>query len=500
MVPFIQKGPKISNTFLNDSVLQTYLKSNLPDSVFSQIKNHLVDVGDKAASSWLYLAGEAEKDLPVLRQFSPWGERIDEIELSQAWKELEKAAVVEGIVAVAYENEFAEYSRVYQMVLLYLFSPSSAFVSCPLAMSDGAAKVLKKFRSQNPEFQKAFENLTSRNPEKFWTSGQWMTEKAGGSDVGLTETTAVQTDGDLYELSGEKWFTSATTSQMALALARTSKESGAKALSLFYLRVRDDRNQLNQITVHRLKDKLGTKALPTAELTLNKTKALIIDGKGDGVKKITSLLNITRIYNSICALGHMRRALDWAQSYACQRKAFGKMLIDQPLHKKTLDNLENEFRRCFYFTFFVVELLGKEENALLFEKDLILLRALTPLVKLYTGKKVVHICSEVIEAIGGVAYIEDSGFPRLLRDAQVFSIWEGTTNVLSLDFLRACEKENALEILAGFFQSKNNVEALDALKRRPWQDVALARENCFSLCEDIIGSLCPSSPVDPRQF
>lgn len=496
MAKFIQDGPQIENTFLSDAVLQNYLKANVPETVLAQIKSHLTEVGAKAAGPWLDYAADAEKNQPVLKSFTAWGKRVDEIELADGWKHLEKAAATEGIVATAYENKFAEFSRVYQMVLLYLFSPSSAFVSCPLAMTDGAAKVLKKYKSQNSEFKRAFEALTSRNPEKFWTSGQWMTEKTGGSDVGLTETTAeIHSDGH-YELTGDKWFTSATTSQMALTLARTSKDPGTKALSLFYVRVREgDQNrggQLNNITVHRLKDKLGTKALPTAELTMSKTKALLIDTEGDGVKKIAGLLNITRIYNSICALGHMRRALDLAHDYSKKRKAFGKVIADHPLHKKTLSDLENEFSKCFYFTFFVVELVGKEENDKLSEKELILLRSLTPLVKLYTGKKVVHICSEVIEAIGGAAYVEDTGLPRLLRDAQVFSIWEGTTNVLSLDFLRACEKENALESIAEFFEKKKNQVALKNVKQRPWADVALARENCLSLCEEIIESLRPS--------
>ena len=190
MNEFIQPSPKISNTFLSDSLLRNYLKSSLPEAVFLQIKNHLETIGAKAAGEWLDFAADAEKNQPVLKNFSPWGERIDEIELSAGWKKLESAAATEGIVAAAYENKYAEFSRVYQMALLYLFSPSSAFVSCPLAMTDGAAKVLKKYQSQNSEFKKAYDQLTSREPEKFWTSGQWMTEKAGGSDVGLTETTA----------------------------------------------------------------------------------------------------------------------------------------------------------------------------------------------------------------------------------------------------------------------------------------------------------------------
>jgi putative acyl-CoA dehydrogenase len=210
---------------------------------------------------------------------------------------------------------------------------------------------------------------------------------------------------------------------------------------------------LNKIQIHRLKDKLGTKALPTAELNLEGTPARIIGGEGEGVKKIASVLNITRIYNSVCALGHMRRALDLAQDYSSKRKAFGKLLKDHPLHKETLRILEADFRHCFAMCFFVAHLLGKEEVGEISASERILLRALTPVLKLYTAKKAINISSEVVEMFGGAGYVEDTGLPRLLRDAQVFAIWEGTTNVLSLDMLRSFEKEQALPVLLEYFET-----------------------------------------------
>ncbi|MES3038507.1 MAG: acyl-CoA dehydrogenase family protein, partial [Bdellovibrionota bacterium] len=151
----------------------------------------------------------------------------------------------------------------------------------------------------------------------------------------------------------------------------------------------------------------------------------------------------TRVYNSICALGHWRRALQLAHSYSDKRIAFGKRISEQPLHKRTLQNLEAEFAKAFHLTFYVAHLLGKDEVGTASENEKVLLRALTPIIKLYTAKRCMEAVSEVVEIFGGVGYIEDSGIPTLFRDAQVFSIWEGTTNVLSLDFLRAIEKENA---------------------------------------------------------
>lgn len=471
---FFQEGPELKNTFEADEVLKNYLAKTLPASAQVEIFKHLSEVGRKASQDWLVWSKQAEENKPRLVQFDEWGKRIDEIIIHEGWQHLEAAAAVEGIVATAFERKYAENSRVYQMALLYLYHPSSAFFSCPLAMTDGAARAIELHGSDALK-QKAFKNLTSRDPKNFWTSGQWMTERTGGSDVSGTSTVAKPLGADQYALYGTKWFTSATKSQMAMTLARIEDPANpdhGKALSLFYV-------EKNNLEVHRLKDKLGTDALPTAELSLHGSKATLVGAPNEGVKRIASVLNITRIYNSICALGHMRRSLDLAQNYATKRKAFGAYLIDHALHRKTLNDLETEFQNCFKLTFYVVELLGKEEVGKASEEEKKTLRALTPIVKLYTAKKCMHIVSEVVESFGGAGYIENTGIPRLLRDAQVFSIWEGTTNVLALDFLRVCEKENALETLAQQFKLKD----LDFNKYR---DPQYARELVFKIAEQVI--------------
>ncbi len=457
MKNFYQEGPNLTNTFRSDELLQSFLKSVLPLEAQKKALPHLDKLGERAVSDLWRWAADAEGHPPVHIPFDPWGRRVDNIQVSEGWKNLEKAASEEGIVATAYDREFGSYSRVYQMALLYLYSPSSAIFSCPLAMTDGAARALELYAEDDLK-KRALPHLISREPKTFWTAGQWMTERTGGSDVSGTSTDALvslapSAFNATHSLHGTKWFTSATTSQIALTLARTQGAPlGSRGLSLFYLELRDDQNQLNQIQIHRLKDKLGTKALPTAELNLDGTPARLIGVEGEGVKRIASVLNITRIYNSICALGHMRRCLDLAQDYSRKRKAFGKLLIDHPLHRETLFNLEADFRRCFGFSFFVAHLLGKEEVGEISSSERVLLRTLTPVVKLYTAKKAILIASEVVEMFGGAGYIEDTGLPRLLRDAQVFAIWEGTTNVLSLDMLRAFEKEQALPVLLEYLK------------------------------------------------
>lgn len=487
MRDFYQNGPELSNTFTSDLYLKPFLEKNIPKEYHKAIFEHLTHVGHLASTTWLEWASDAESHPPKHVPYSPWGKRIDLIETSEGWKNLEKAAATEGIVATAFERKQKEFSRYYQMALLYLYSPSSAFYSCPLAMTDGAARALELYG--DPDLKaKAFKNLTSRDPKTFWTSGQWMTERTGGSDVSHTSTVAKKVDAKNYTLAGTKWFTSATTSQMTLTLARPEgAPHGNKGLSLFYLELRDEKNQLNNIEVHRLKDKLGTKALPTAELTLHETPARLIAGEGDGVKKIAAVLNITRVYNSICALGHSRRALDLAWDYAKKRSAFGDMIINHPLHKQTLQRLEDEFKKCFDLTFFVVGILGREECGTATELDKKLLRALTPILKLYTAKKSILISSEVLESFGGAGYIEDTGLPRLLRDAQVFSIWEGTTNVLAMDFLRVCDKEGGIEALGEFLKKKGSTK-IGLLMDPKWKEAVNARDLVF-LVADLVAEV-----------
>ncbi len=463
---FIQQSPVSKNQFTQDPLLARYLKHKLPAQIVSEITPHLQEMGELAVGPMLAWAEEAERLTPEHIPFDPWGQRLDEIRTSSGWKKLEELAATRGLIAAGYERKYSEFSRLYQMSLLYLYHPSSAFFSCPLAMTDGATRAIELYGSEEMK-SRAFRHLTSRDPAQFWTSGQWMTEKSGGSDVSGTATVAVR-DGQHYRLHGTKWFTSATTAQMAMTLARPEgAEAGSRGLSLFYLELRNTSGRLQNIEIHRLKDKLGTKALPTAELSLKGTPASLVGGEGQGVRKISSLFNLTRIYNSICSIAQMRRALELAIGYAHLRTAFGRKLSEHPLHVQTLSDLQLEWMGCFHFVMKAVELLGKEETDKATEADSALLRVLTPLAKLYCGKSVVAVCSEVLECFGGAGYCEDTGLPRLLRDAQTLAIWEGTTNILSLDMLRAFEKEKGFEAiqkdLLTRLQSLKNSEAKNTL-------------------------------------
>jgi alkylation response protein AidB-like acyl-CoA dehydrogenase len=447
-VAFYQDPPRLSNQFTSDRVLRRYLQRTLPREMLEAITPALVDMGELTGGPLYEQFVREWDDEPRLVAWDPWGKRIDHIEHTALWKRAAQIAAEKGVLATAYERAHGARSRVHQFALAYIFDVSSAVYSCPLAMADGAARTLLAHRNQRL-IERAVPRLTSRDPTRVWTSGQWMTERTGGSDVGRSETRAVRTEDGTYRLYGTKWFTSAATSEMALTLARPEgNPDGGKGLALFYVEVRNDDGTMNGIAVNRLKQKLGTRMLPTAELLLEGTRAELVAGPGDGVKSISPMLNVTRLWNSIGAISGMRRCLALSRDYASRRVQFGAALADKPLHADTLAGLAAEFEGAFLLTFRCVELLGRDECGELDEHEARLLRVLTPLTKLSTAKQCVAVASETVESFGGAGYVEDTGIPKLLRDAQVLPIWEGTTNVLSLDVLRTMTDSRVFDALA----------------------------------------------------
>lgn len=433
---FQQTPPQLGNQYEDDRVLRAYLARVLPPEMLRAIEDSLFELGRLSGGELYELQLADRLNEPRLTQWDAWGNRVDRIEVTPVWRLAERIAVEHGVVATAYEQKHGSLSRVHQCALAYLFTPSTDIYSCPLAMTDGAARTLMLSGNQ-ALIDRAVPHLITREPAEFWTSGQWMTELTGGSDVGLTETVARNEDG-VFRLYGRKWFTSAISSQMALTLARPEgNPAGGRGLALFYVETRDEQGRPNNIEVNRLKDKLGTRKVPTAELTLNGTPAQLVKGSTDGIRNIAPLLNLTRLWNGISAVALMRRGLALSADYARKRIAFGGRLSEKPLHMDTLRGLEAEFEGAFLLAFYVAELTGRNETGEISEEDALLLRLLTPVMKLTTAKQSVAVLSEVLESFGGAGYVEDTGLPMLLRDAQVLPIWEGTTNVLALDTLRA---------------------------------------------------------------
>jgi len=446
--PFVQAAPALGNQYRDDALLVSWLHRVLPLARLREFQAEVDELGAVAGGSLYQLQLADRLSEPRLTQWDAWGERVDSVELTPLWQEAQRRALEYGLVATAYEPHRGPHARIEQFAKVYLFHPSSGVYTCPLAMSDGAARTLI-YSGNTRLVERAVPRLTSRDPAQFWTSGQWMTETTGGSDVGRSQTRAAP-DGDRWLLYGRKWFTSAVTSQMALTLARPAgNPPGGKGLALFYVELRDEAGRLNGIRVDRLKDKLGTRKVPTAELTLEGTCAELVGERSNGTRAIEPMLAVTRMWNSVCAVAFMRRGLALARAYAAERQAFGQPLRELPLHADTLAAIEAETWGAFLMTFLLVELDGRQESGSIDLQQEALLRILTPLAKLATGRQCVAAVSEVIESFGGAGYVEDTGLPELLRDAQVLPIWEGTTNVLALDLLLRSGFETGLAALLG---------------------------------------------------
>ncbi|KNC99289.1 uncharacterized protein SPPG_05543 [Spizellomyces punctatus DAOM BR117] len=513
---FKQEPPVLQNQYEDDPALQGILFHYLPHSDFEAVTGDLKNLGQRAITDILALGDNAEQHHPTLTQYDHWCRRIDKLETSEGWRALKGVAAEEGLIAIGYERKLRQFSRVYQFAKLYVAGPSMAMYTCPLAMTDGAARLIELHGTQDMK-ETAFARLTSRDPAKFWTSGQWMTERPGGSDVGGTETEAVKSsDGRGWLLSGFKWFSSATDSDMTFLLARTRDQStgsvkeGSRGLSLFYAKLRDSDGNLNGIRVHRLKNKFGTKALPTAELELDNLPGSMVGSEHRGVATIAVILNITRIHSALCTTSSLRRSYAIAKSYAEKRVVFGKSLSTQPLHLATLADIDMTLRGAMQLFFFAVLLLGESECHPDESRRALsgtLLRITTPLLKMWVCHEAMPAITEALEACGGQGYMEETGIARQLRDAQVNSIWEGTTNVQALDLLRIVGpvfpvyRKKVLELVSHESLLKLPVsvvkDALDYVQKiivamQSWerdQQEAKARLLGFALARILIGAL-----------
>src|SRR6266513_4397975 len=269
----------------------------------------LREIGRAAVEELLAWADACERQPAALRSFDAWGERVDEVVYPDAWRQLAAVAAQTGLVAAPYETQTSARAgaeaRLVQAALCYLFAPSTATYLCPVAMTDGAARVLADAAGAGQSHE-VLGHLISRDPAENWTSGQWMTERQGGSDVGQNAVVAKR-DGDRWRLFGQKFFCSNIGCEVALALARPDgAASGTRGLALFLVPrdVADGRR--NAYRIDRLKDKLGTRAMATGEVTLEGAQAELVGEADHGFVQMTAMLNITRLHNAITAAGIMR--------------------------------------------------------------------------------------------------------------------------------------------------------------------------------------------------
>ncbi|UKZ72987.1 hypothetical protein TrVFT333_000625 [Trichoderma virens FT-333] len=477
---FFQPAPILPNQFYDDVSFRRCFKLFLPFSVITEVEAEVAALGRDVLSDEVFAwVTDAERNKPYLKGSGrdAFGRWHGELVTGEGWRELQKFGLSRGIVATGYDTPYGAFSRPLQYLRLHLWEASSANVTCPSAMQDGAAALLRRHlasrrisEAERKVFEDAYRRLISRDPSVAWTSGQWMTERSGGSDVSQTETIAEyqpeEAEGALasregkiplgpWSINGFKWFSSATDSNMTILLAPNG-------------------TRLNGVWIQRLKNKLGTQSLPTAELVLEDMRGWKIGEEGKGIQEISTILTLTRIHNVITACGYVGRGLGIARAYARRRevgagRGIRMKLTESALHMRTLAKLTAEYHGLMLLSNYCGYLLGISEHeatpptsalaALTPADQLIepLLRIVVPLAKAYVCKASVPLLYSCMESLGGVGYLvneeqEYLNVARLYRDCCVLPIWEGTTDVLCTDMIRALK------------HPKTGTQSLDALE------------------------------------
>ncbi|GAA5888670.1 hypothetical protein JCM6882_009043 [Rhodosporidiobolus microsporus] len=515
---FQQTPLSLPQAYTDDRALQALLRRLLPAEVHAKVDQELRRFEQRLVSEMCPLASIADTHPsavePSVTQYDQWGRRVDVLHTSEAWRKLKDLAAEEGLWAIPHERREGEFSRVLSFAKSYLFVPDSLYVGCPGSMTDGAARVLELAGTEEVK-REVLSRLVSRDPKKAWTAGQWMTERPGGSDVSLTETTAAPLDsshsprpGSPFLLNGFKFFSSATDGNVALALARTGAPgSGSKGLSLFLIKLRDDEGRTNGIFIHRLKKKFGTKALPTAELELKDCVGQLVGPLGASVRTIATVLNITRLHSSMSCISALKRALDLAKGFAAVRHIGGDLearLKDSAMHTNALAQSEVVHRALLHFFFGVVGLLGRsqalgggEGKGSFSQAEQWRLRLMTPVLKSYAADLSTTELPRLMEALGGQGYMTENQFGRLIADANVERIWEGTTSVLALDVVRVITQSRGAAIEAFTAWAHTVLSSAGALH----SSVTLSRllEERLSLLTTVSQCfLSSSSSPDPR--
>jgi putative acyl-CoA dehydrogenase len=397
--------------------------------------------GAEQAQEWGRLANEHP---PVLRTHDRFGHRIDEVEFHPAWHDLLRTAVEAGLQAAPWADPRPG-AHVARAAGLYVWGATDAGHCCPISMSYSIIPALR----HAPDLARQYEPLLtapvydpgSRPPlsKRGLLAGMSMTEKQGGSDVRANTTRAVPATGPAadgsYRLTGHKWFTSAPMNDLFLVLAQAPGGQASGALSCFLLpRVLPDGSR-NGMRLQRLKDKLGNKSNASAEIEYDDALAWLVGEEGRGVQTIIEMVNMTRLDCVIAAATQLRTGTSQAAFHAAHRQAFGRYLTDQPLMANVLADLAIESEAA---TTVMLRLAGATDRAARGdEQEAAFRRIALAVTKYWVCKRVPVHAGEALECLGGNGYVEESGLPRLYREAPLQSIWEGSGNVAALDALRA---------------------------------------------------------------
>lgn len=406
--------------YADDATLRAFLAARLPAGHWAALEPRLARLGVVAPHEVDPLARMADASPPVLTG--------NGILFHPSYPRLQALAREHRVFTDAWHGG----TRLTTLALGYLYAQAECGYFCPACMTDGAAVVLAK----RPGFEDVAARLVQDAPEGALEGAMFLTEATGGSDVGSTGTRAMRAPDGGWRLTGDKWFCSNADAGAVLTLARMpGGADGTRGLGLFLLR------QPNAgLRFTRLKDKLGVRSMATGEGELRDAPATLVAGEDEGFKAMAEMVNLSRLYNAVASVAIARRALREGQKNGAWRVAFGRRLKDHPLYARSVAALAVDVKGALLVTLDAAHAYDRGDHALV--------RALTPPVKAVTARLAVRAASEACEMLGGNGYVQPWVTERLLRDAQVLPIWEGTTNVQALDFLRACRKEGAVHALA----------------------------------------------------
>jgi len=429
------------NLFEADPSYRGLLELHLEPKLCAHLLPHFGQLGAMAGGDLDELALEADKNPPVLN-----GQRIEK---SQAYKKLEEIAFAKyGLAAMSHRGGVLGWPEplppAVKYALTYVYVQAEFGVCCPLSMTDALTRTIRKY-ADPALVARYLPGLTSQDLDALTQGAMFITEQQAGSDVGLVQTLATR-EKDHWLLSGDKWFCSNVDAGLALVLARPEGAPGGTAgLSLFLLPRTLPDGSPNRYRIVRLKDKLGTRDMPSGEIKLEGALAWLVGDPQQGFKQMTDMINMSRLSNGMRAAGMMRRALTEALFVARRRMAFGKPLIELPLMRRQLLKLMLPAEAARSVLFFISKDLEKADAGDELARRRV--RLLTPLIKFRACRDARRVTADAMEVRGGAGYIEEWSDPRLVRDAHLGSIWEGTSNIVALDVLRAIRREKCLEAL-----------------------------------------------------
>jgi len=428
-----------------DGLMQLYL----PPDLHAHLRPHFVKLGALAGAELDGLALAADRNPPQLHSRTRSGEDRQWIEKHAAYRRLEEVAFSDyGLAAMSHRGGVLGWPQplppLAKYALSYLYVQAEFGVCCPLSMTDALARTLSRFGDASL-VARYLPGLTSQDMDTLTQGAMFMTEQGAGSDVGATATRAVHGE-EGWRLYGDKWFCSNADAGVALVLARPDGAAqGTQGLSLFLLpRLLPDGSP-NCYRILRLKDKLGTRAMPSGEIRLEGALAYLVGDPQRGFVQMADMINLSRLSNGMRAAGLMRRALTEALFWARNRVAFGKRLIEMPLMQRQLLKLMLPTEAARSVMLYTASQLAAADGGDDAARRRV--RLLTPLLKFRACRDARRVTGDAMEVRGGCGYIEEWSDARLLRDAHLGSIWEGTSNIVALDALRAIRKEQALDAL-----------------------------------------------------